>query len=56
MLNEYDWLELGCSNFHESAKLGATGIGWIRSEIDRTRRGWCPRTGLRAAVNEYFWG
>ena len=21
-----------------------------------TRRGWCPRTGLRAAVNEYFCG
>ena len=20
----------------------------------KTRRGWCPRTGLRAAVNEYF--
>ena len=25
-------------------------------QMKTTRRGWCPRTGLRAAVNEYFCG
>ena len=37
MLNKPDWLELGCSNFHESAKLGATKVRWIRSEIDKIK-------------------
>lgn len=27
-----------------------------RYDMKHTRRGWCPRTGLRAAVNEYFCG
>ena len=42
---------------------GQTGQPLLRLCLERghqviiiTRRGWCPRTGLRAAVNEYFCG
>ena len=29
---------------------------FFKLEKHETRRGWCLRTGLRAAVNEYFCG
>ena len=39
-----------CGNGKKSIKL------MFKVQLYSTRREWCPRTGLRAAVNEYFCG